>query len=128
MRCLFLFSVISLFSIWTRTAKAQIPCTACKDGSSVGFPDRFIDLPIELPGMTEVQCSTIEAFLPLYISDNTSQECQLIQSLGSLYGCPEQLENGRSLCGATTTPLRYPERELPMFDAFFLEEIGLHVN
>jgi hypothetical protein len=85
------------------------PCNLCGAGASISLPDK----PLTISGFEFIdKCSTMDALLPTLLSDG-SPECDMLQSIGSLCGCPI-IEGACHLC-SDGTPVSFPDAELSIF-------------
>lgn len=108
--------LIRIFILWSLNKEvpfAQAVCTVCKDASAVAIPDKVV----AIPDLASLPCGSLDALLEVAISDESSDECQLVQSLGSLCGCPAQAEKPCSLCESEIEML-YPEKVLSILSPF----------
>jgi len=65
-------------------------------------PDQLITIPSSDFSITQT-CAELELLLPIFIPDHNSSECQTLQSIGSVCGCP--IETNFSTCQlCTETP------------------------
>ena len=62
-------------------------CHVCRNGLAVPWPDRAVQLPPPYESIVQT-CGTLDALLPVLVSDDEAPECQLLQSVGSYCGCP----------------------------------------
>lgn len=106
----FLLSIAPLAA----TSSEPTPCSVCRDGENVKFPNKVIVIP-SLPG--EFTCSQVDLLLPTMYPDNSHSDCQTLQSLGSLCGCRTP-ENACTLCEGGV-PMAYPNRPLEFFSDMF---------
>ena len=96
MRVVLLLWLLSSFAIETTTAQTTTTtttsCNLCRGGEPILFPDKSISI----PGFAFLDtCGSLGAVLP-FLGPN-STECGLLQSLGTLCGCPMQ-QNACQLC------------------------------
>jgi len=89
-------------------------CTICQNAEPVSLPDTILDL----PGFPPLQCGRVDATLIFLIPNETSSDCETVQSLGSLCGCPSRADScplcpSGNLAGS-------PLNELPFFSDLFL--------
>jgi hypothetical protein len=114
----YLVIAISLLAIPTRTTQAQadkepatIPCSVCFDGSPITQPDELL----EIPGIGSLPCGTVEGLAgTLYRQEDA--DCQLLQSVGRICGCPSMVlvdEGSCDLCG-TGASVPGARSELPL--------------
>ena len=100
---------------------AQTPCSLCRNGTAVALPDRIV---ADTGVLADRTCQEVNVMLGWLYTNASHPECQSIQSLGSLCGCPTQTQNTCHLCdkeeSTTTTTTRPNNNELP-----FLEELNL---
>lgn len=90
-----------------------LPCSICVEGS-LQLPDKLVSL----PGVAgEFTCDQLNSFLPLLYPDSTDPDCQAIQSVGSLCGCPTP-DNACSVCN-DDAPMTFPDRPLEFFSDMF---------
>jgi hypothetical protein len=96
-------------------------CRVCLNGLDVPLPAKSISV----PGLAFIEdCGQLDQSLPLLFPNSSSSECQTIQRLGSICGCPVAVENSCSLC-LSGKFARYREREIaPLADLF----LGLTPN
>lgn len=92
------------------------PCQFCARGE-ITLPEKSVSIPgFE---MTDVSCGTIDTFLPRMLKEG-SPECDLVQSMGTLCGCPTR-EDSCSFC-PDGSAVPYPEKQVtffaPQFDGF----------
>jgi hypothetical protein len=103
----------------TRLVSADATCSICKGG--VSFNKDMSDKLIELPfGTTTISltCAALDSTIPFLLPDASNEDCLLIQSLGSLCGCPVE-EDACNLCSDGTAILS-PNNTLP----FLKEQFG----
>ena len=74
----------------------QQPCSLCRNGTAVAFPDRIV---ADTGVLTDRTCQEVNVMLGWLYPNASHPECQNIQSLGSLCGCPTQTQNTCHLCG-----------------------------
>jgi hypothetical protein len=113
-----LFNVILYvaLNLDTRLVSADATSSICKGG--VSFKKTLSDKLIELPvGKTTISltCAALDSAIPFVVPNASSEDCLLIQSLGSLCGCPVEADACK-LCTDGTAILS-PNNTLP-----FLEE------
>lgn len=107
--------VLLLLSIRLGSTVGQgAPCTICKDGEPVSLPDEIL----AVPGLPAMQCSSVDLTLSFVVPNATSADCETVQSLGSLCGCPTR-EDSCSLCPSGNS-VGLPDNELPFFSDLFL--------
>jgi hypothetical protein len=118
MRKFNLFNVILYvaLNLDTRLVSAVVACSLCKGGVSFNkdMSDKLVELPV---GKTTISlsCAALDSAIPLSLHNASSEDCLLIQSLGSLCGCPVE-EDACKLC-TDGTEIVAPNNTLP-----FLEE------
>lgn len=84
-------------------------CSLCPNGESITLPDKTISI----PGLPFIQtCGELEPLLPFA----TEAQCGLLQSVGTLCGCPIQ-DGACRLCPGGS--LENPELEMPFLDFLF---------
>ena len=106
-----------------RVADAELgitidPCTICKDGAFPEKSNKSFSIP-GFPGATT--CGELDSMLALFLQANaTTEECILIQSLGSICGCPNTItETSCNIC-PSGKEVAFPDKELPFFADLFL--------
>ena len=85
----------------------SVPCTLCKDGSSVIMPDRKIPFLADQFFGVEPTCSQMEEIAALY--DEHSDECSEAHLISSYCGCPTAA-NPCVFCPATNDTITDPTR------------------
>ena len=90
-----LLSFILLQSLTSAQSDSEAvpPCTICPNGVSIALPEQPLNLGAELSFVDS--CGTLDIVIGAIAGD--SEECALIQSVGSLCGCPVR-EDACSLC------------------------------
>jgi hypothetical protein len=81
-----------LIKIFVVGSSAVDPCSLCQDGSAVTS-----DYMVQIPGYSQLSCSTIAAIIPSLLPDETVADCTLIRRLSSICGCPTNPDSC-SLC------------------------------
>ena len=94
------------------------PCTICKDGAFPAKSNKSFSIP-GFPGATT--CGELDSILALFLQTNaTTEECILIQSLGSVCGCPNTItETSCNIC-QSGKEVAFPGKELPVLADLFL--------
>ena len=99
-------------------------CTLCHNGAIMDLPN---NIPINDGLLAGQSCTQINQWAGILFT-SSSQECQTIQSLGTMCGCPLPDSDGREPCtlcpdGQLATK---PDKALPVFSelAVFAETIG----
>eukprot|EP00980_Cylindrotheca_fusiformis_P006574 scaffold1386_cov89-Cylindrotheca_fusiformis.AAC.1 len=118
-RCLILAGVIiSILQVNAQeidgnsTAIEPSACTVCQDGSPISMPEALLDV----PGFGTLSCGSIDALVGgLYTSDDSN--CQLLQSVSSICGCPGAYDSSNSespcqLCANGAVP--ESKKKLPL--------------
>ena len=77
------------------------PCSLCHDGIAVAFPDKIV---ADTGVLADRTCQEVNVMLGWLYPNASHPECQNIQSLGSLCGCPTQTQNTCHLCGIQNEP------------------------
>lgn len=98
------------------------PCTVCSDGGIMSMPEKRISL----PGFEFIEtCETLDDFIPgVLIAGST--ECNELQSLGSICGCPVA-DNPCTLC-SDGSPITTPDRVIDFLDLTSVGAISLAVT
>jgi len=84
---------------------------------------------LELPGLGNLPCSTIEAAIGIFLPDETADDCKLIRSISTLCGCPKPAgESSCELCrlngeGSSVPDNRLDER-IPFLDHLLQGELS----
>ena len=107
----------------------QQPCSVCVNGTDMAFPERIVADTGVLAGRT---CQEMNVMLGWLYPNASHPECQTIQSLGSLCGCPTQTHNTCDICqqqqqqqqDETTTTIRPNNKDLPFLTNLFGGEGG----
>jgi len=111
--------LLMLWSICLNTSKVvtaaqSSECTFCIDGSSIPKPDKIV----RLMGL-EMTCSFVEDYFPVYAPSRDSENCRLVQQLGSVCGCEKPLgEDSCDIC-IDGSNVEDPLHELPEYEALF---------
>ena len=112
MRLLLVFSLVLLVTVVANNSNDNDKCTVCRDGQTMSDPSRIVfgegggGL---LGGQTCLQINNLAQQLFFQSDDN----CRLVQSVGTLCGCPPAT-NSCSVCpNNNSTVLAHPDRELP---------------
>lgn len=88
-----------------------VACSVCRDGpSSLGSPENVISIP-GMPG--ELTCEQLDLLVPSLYPDSSHPNCQALQSVGALCGCPTPA-NSCTLC-KDNAPMAFPERPVEFF-------------
>lgn len=80
----------------------------------VYIPDQVLTL----PGFPQLACRSVDKTLAFFMPSDTSPDCETIQSLGSLCGCPER-EDACVICPNGNQP-GWPDNKLPFLYNLFL--------
>lgn len=89
-------------------------CTVCRNGTNVGFlPDK---VPFDVGILAGQTCAEINRAVGILHPDVASEECQTIQSMGVLCGCPTDAQNTCSVCPDKDSIMTEPDRELPFLE------------
>lgn len=89
---------------------ASVPCSVCRDGLGVGWPENTISIP-NISG--EITCEQLDLLVPSLYPDRSNENCQTLQSLGALCGCQTPV-NACTLC-KDGAPMAFPERPVKFF-------------
>lgn len=89
-------------------------CSLCRDGAAMGNPGRLIP---NLGVLGGLECVQIDDLLGRLYPNSSHPECQSVQALGTMCGCPEA-DNTCSLCPNGNKVSRR-ERELPFLQDLF---------
>ena len=97
----------------------NLQCSVCTDGIPV--TESFSNKMLSVPGFPPLPCGSVDATLALLLPNASSPECELIQSLGPLCGCPVASSVGEScmLCEKHQGELANPFHELPFLADMF---------
>lgn len=94
---------------------SESPCSLCRRGESI--PLEYQSKPISVPGFDFIDdCQTLETLTPIF--QQNSEECILLQSIGTLCGCPIK-ENACHLC-ADGSSVAYGWREMEFLSSMDL--------
>ena len=106
----------------TTTTTTTSYCTICKDGNPVVYPDA---VPIREGPLGGQDCATMDSLVRLlYPNASSSSECRVVQSLGSLCGCPSSpssMQNTCSLCPHKDEVVTNPDKPLPFLSYLFAD-------
>lgn len=100
---------LALLTTMATGVSAVVPCTVCKDGSAVPFPDKAINV----EGIPVDTCRSLETTAGFLIQG--TDFCNSVQSIGTLCGC-EIPDNACNLCTDGST-VSNPSLNLPTYYA-----------
>jgi hypothetical protein len=94
------------------------PCTVCKGDLKFdeSFTNKTISLPLK-PQTITLTCAMLDVSLPFLVTNDTSETCSLIQSLGPVCGCPTP-SDACTLCSDGSSS-QSPNSTLPFFEEKF---------
>ena len=92
----------------------NLSCTVCHDRSAVRFPEK---VPVDQGILAGQTCQQIDRVIGMLHPNVSSTECQAVQSIGALCGCPP-LRNTCSVC-AEGSIMTEPGRTLPFLSHLF---------
>jgi hypothetical protein len=96
-----------------------LPCTICRDDVSITLPDVLLTV----PGFGPLTCGVVDASVAIFLPDESTPECELLRSVGTLCGCPKT-PTACDLCivdsSGDAVPASRAEAPLDFFNEKFL--------
>ena len=92
----------------TSSPFVTLPCTICRGGEPVGLPDKIVTSEGILAGQT---CDQLDDFVGILYPNASAPDCQAIQSVGTICGCPAAT-NTCTLCGNAGERPLYPDKTI----------------